>query len=155
MKKLMSILAVMAILVGTSFAQDTPVEKEPRGKHGKYKAILDAIPDLTEEQKTQIKEIHKNGREQMKPQREELKTIRMKMVDLKSAENPDQAKINELIDRQADLKAEMMKIRTTAELKARSLLTSEQKQALDAKRKENMEKRKKHHEEKKAMRKAD
>jgi len=139
MKKLMSILGVVAVLTGTCLAQVAP-EKGPHGKHGKhgkYKAMLDAIPDLTEEQETQIKAIHKNGREQMKPQREELKEIRMKMVDLKAADYPDQGQINDLIDRQASLKAEMMKTRTAAEIKARSILTPEQRKVLDAKRKEN------------------
>ena len=111
--------------------------------------MLNDIPDLTEDQKAQIKEIRESARKEMEPQRQETKKLRMKMMELKSADNPDQKQINELIDKQAKVKAEMMKSRTAAELKVRSLLTPEQRKAVDAKKKERMEMRKKHHEERK------
>lgn len=156
MKKLMSTIGVIALLFGTSFAQEaaTP-EKMRHGKHGKHQTMLDDIPDLTEDQKAQINEIREAGRKQMEPQRQETKKLRMKMIELKSAENPDQKQINELIDRQAKVKAEMMKTRTASELKIRSLLTPEQRKAFDAKQKERREKRKKKMVEKSEMRHAE
>jgi len=149
MKKLMSTIAILALVVGTSIAQDAPKDGKHHGKHGKHQAMLDDIPDLTDDQKAQIKEIREESRKQMQPQREESKKLRLKMIELKSSENPDQKQINALIDQQAKVKADMMKARTASELKVRSILTPEQRKAFDSKKKEHMEMRKKHHEERK------
>ena len=83
-----------------------------------------------------------------------MKQVRMKLNELKTAENPDQNQINELIDKSAKMKAEMEKSRTASELKVRSILTPEQRKVVDAKRKERMEMREKRHAEKKEMREA-
>jgi Spy/CpxP family protein refolding chaperone len=143
MKKLMSIVAVVSLVAGTTLAQQNQAEDRPmRGKHG---AMLKEIPNLTAEQEAQIKEIHAKAKEEVKPMREEVKEVRLKLVELKQAENPDEKQIHELIDKQAQIKAEMMKSRSTAEIEIRKLLTEEQKEAVDAKRKERMEMRKKRH----------
>lgn len=155
MKKLMSTIGIVALLMGTSFAQDAAPDKQMhRGKHGKHQTMLDDIPDLTDEQKTQIKEIHEESRKQMEPQRQEMKKLRARMMELKSAENPDQNEINQLIDQRAKLRAEMEKTRAASELKIRGLLTAEQLKIVDAKRKEKMEMREKRMSEKKTMMKA-
>lgn len=155
MKKLMSTIGVIALLMGTSFAQDAAPSKEMRqGKQGKHQAMLEELPDLTENQKAQIKDIREESREKMEPQREEMKKLRSKMMELKSAENPDQEQINRLIDEQAKLKAQMEKTRTASELKVRELLTPEQRKVFDAQQKEKMQKREKSMSEKKTMIKA-
>lgn len=152
MKKLMSTIGVIALLMGTSFAQDAAPSKEMR--QGKHQAMLEELPDLTENQKAQIKDIREESREKMKPQREEMKKLRSKMMELKSAEKPDQEQINKLIDEQAKLKAQMEKTRTASELKVRELLTPEQRKVFDAQQKEKMQKREKSMSEKKTMMKA-
>ncbi|MFM1876168.1 MAG: Heavy-metal resistance [Bacteroidota bacterium] len=155
MKKLMSTIGVVALLMGTSLAQDAAQSKEMhQGKHGKHQAMLDEIPDLTEDQKAQIKQIKEESRKQMEPQRQEMKKLRAKMMEMKSSENPDQRQINQLIDEQAKLKAEMEKTRTASELKVRGLLTPDQRKVLDAKQKEKMEMREKRMSDKKALIKA-
>ena len=155
MKKLMSTIGVIALLMGTSFAQDAAQSKEMRqGKQGKHQAMLQELPDLTENQKAQIKDIREESREKMEPQREEMKKLRSKMMELKSAENPDQEQINRLIDEQAKLKAQMEKTRTASELKVRELLTPEQRKVFDTQQKEKMQKREKVMSEKKTMIKA-
>lgn len=143
MKKLMSITAVILLVAGTALAQGNHSEdRSMRGKHG---AMLKEIPNLSAEQEAQIKEIHANAKAESKPMREEVKEIRLKLIELKQSENPDESQIHELIDKQSQIKAEMMKSRSTAEIEIRKLLTEEQKQAVDAKRKERMEMRKKPH----------
>lgn len=150
MKKLMSTIGVVAVLFATAVAQDASApEKGPHGKHGKYQALMNEIPDLTDEQRAQIKEIHQAARENAKGQREESKQIRMKLMELKTADDPNQAEINRLIDRQAEIKANMMKERTAAELKVRSILTPEQRKVVDAKMKERAQDREKRHQERK------
>lgn len=140
---------MLVLVASIGFAQDGPQTAKP---HGKHRAMLEQIPDLTEEQRTQILEIRKNSKEQMQPQREQLKKIRIQLMEMKSADNPDQAKINALIDEQTNLKGEMLKTRTESELKVRSLLTPAQRKAVDAMRKEKQEKRQGQRGERKMMR---
>jgi Spy/CpxP family protein refolding chaperone len=148
MKKLMSTIAMLVMVASMGFAQDGPAAEKP---HGKHRAMLDQIPDLTEDQRTQIVEIRENSKKQMRPQRDQLKKIRMQLMEMKTDENPDQAKINALIDEQTKLKGDMLKTRTEAELKVRSILTPEQQNAMDSMRKEKQEKRQKQRGERKSM----
>jgi Spy/CpxP family protein refolding chaperone len=84
MKKLMSTIGVIALLMGTSFAQDAAPSKEMRqGKQGKHQAMLEELPDLTENQKAQIKDIREESREKMEPQREDMKKLRSILMELK------------------------------------------------------------------------
>ena len=108
MKKLMSIIGIVALLAGTGFAQETESNVEcthkekahaKPGKRGKHKAMLESIPDLTEEQKAQMKEIKKSSREANKAQHEELKAVREKLRSAKTSENPDLNQVNALIDK--------------------------------------------------------
>ena len=159
MKKLMATVGVLALLVGNSFSQDKleQVEGHPHKMHaekGKRHGMMADIPNLTDTQKAEIKSIKEASRKQAEPQRKQMKQVRMKLNELKTAENPDQNQINELIDKSAKMKAEMEKSRTASELKVRSILTPEQRKVVDAKRKERMEMREKRHAEKKEMREA-
>jgi protein CpxP len=149
MKKLMSTLAVLALLVGTSIAQDGPKEGHRNGKHGKHHSLLADIPDLTDDQKAQLKEIKQEGKAQIEGQRAELKAVRDKIATLKSSENPDMNAINGLIDKSSKLKAEMEKVKAASEVKARAVLTPQQRKVFDAKQKERKEMRQKHLEERK------
>lgn len=156
MKKLMATAAVVALLAGTGFAQDNSVKRGPaperaQMKEGKHRDMMADIPNLTEEQKSQIKAIREEGRKQSEPQHKEMKELRSKLQELKAAENPDQKQINQLIDKSASLKAEMEKSRTASELKVRSILTPEQRKVVDAKQKEHIEMREKKQMERKEM----
>jgi Spy/CpxP family protein refolding chaperone len=135
MKKLMSTIGIVAILFGSSVAQDA-VQKENRGKGDKAKAILNEIPDLTAEQRAELEHIIESVTTQAEPFRQEMKKIQEKIVELKSAENPDAKEIDKLVDEQAKIKAEIAKIRTTAEIKSKTILSPEQSKILEAKMKE-------------------
>lgn len=146
MKKLMSTIGIIALLVGNGFAQETESKVEPtqkeraHGKHGKRgmrKAMLESIPDLTEEQKTQMREIKKSSREANKVQHEELKAVREKLRSAKISENPDLNEINNLIDKMHALDSDLDKAKAAAHVKALSVLTPEQRKAL----KDEMEKK--------------
>jgi protein CpxP len=156
MKKLMATVGVLALLVGNSFAQDQSVKVDGHPhkmdeEKGKRHGMMADIPNLTDAQKANIKSIKEASKKQGEPQRKQMKEIRMKLNELKTDENPDSKQINELIDKSAKLKAEMEKSRTASELKVRSILTPEQRKAVDAKRKENIEMREKKHMERKQM----
>lgn len=151
MKKVMATMGVMALLIGTSFAQDNvrteriPADKRAEMKMKKEHGMMSEIPNLTEEQKTQIKKLKEEARVKSEPQRKQLKDLKMKLNELKTAENPNQQEINSLIDKSAKIKAEMDKARAASEIKVRQILTPEQLKVVDAKRKEKMEMREKKH----------
>ena len=161
MKKLMSTIGIVALLIGTGFAQEgeAPAEcshKEhahaKHGKKGKHRSMLADIPDLTEEQKAQMKEIKKASRESMKPQHEELRAVREKLGALKSADNPDMKSINQLIDNKHVLEAEMDKAKMATHLKALSVLNPEQRKAFKLKMEEKRAEREKMHKQRKEKR---
>jgi Spy/CpxP family protein refolding chaperone len=160
MKKVMATIGVLALLAGNSFAQEdarkeaAPAEKRAEIRSKSHKGIMADIPDLTEEQRTQIKSIKEEGRKKMEPQHKEMKMLRSKIMELKMAENPNEKEINTLIDKSALIKAEMEKSRTASELKVRSILTPEQRVVLDSKMKEKMADRERRHKEHKQMREA-
>lgn len=156
MKKLMATVGVLALLAGTTMAQDR-VERSDAAEGRKFEKrahgerMMNDIPDLTDDQKAQIKSIKEESRKKMEPQRAEMTTIRSKIAELKKAENPNQQEINKLIDKSALVKAEMEKSRTASELKVRSVLTPEQRKVMDSKMKERKDMREKHHMERKQM----
>lgn len=160
MKKLMATVGVLALLAGTTMAQDR-VERSDAAEGRKFEKravhserLMNDIPDLTDDQKAQIRSIKEESRKKMEPQRAEMTTIRSKIAELKKAENPNQQEINKLIDRSSLVKAEMEKSRAASELKVRSILTPEQRKVMDAKMKERKDVREKHHMERKQMQEA-
>ncbi len=148
MKKLMSTIAIIALIAGTGIAQEGP-----RGDHGpkdrthvregKGRDMMADIPDLTEAQKKSLQEIKKSGKEGAKSQREAVKAVRNKLADLKTSTNPNINEINSLIDEMHKLEAEMDKSRMAAFLKMRSVLTAEQLKVFDAKQAEKRAEREK------------
>jgi Spy/CpxP family protein refolding chaperone len=139
MKKLMSTIGIVALLVGTSFAQEGEAHAKQE-KKGKRQSMLADIPDLTEEQKAQMIEIRKGGRESLKGQHEKIRSVREKLGAL-----------NSLIDEMHKLEAEMDKAKTALHLKALSILTPEQRKVFNEKMKKKRAEREKMHKERKQM----
>jgi Spy/CpxP family protein refolding chaperone len=160
MKKLMSTIGILALLVGTGFAQEKGAPEcdykakahVKHGKHGKQRAMLEDLPGVTDEQKTQMKEIRIASRERLKSQHESLKAVREKLGDLKTSENPNLKEINQLIDEMHLLQAEMDKAKAASHLKALSVLTPEQRKAFTVKMEEKRVEREKMHKQRKAKR---
>lgn len=125
----MSIFAMVVIVASSSFAQDAPRDKG----HRKHKSILADIPDLTEDQKTQIKEIKMSRKDDQQKLRDEQRVIREKMTEMKSSDQIDLNAMNALIDEEAKIRAAMKKNRVAGEMEVRKILTEEQRAKLDAK----------------------
>ncbi len=159
MKKIMATIGMVVLVAGSSFAQGKTANESERKQersemHEKRQHDMWAdIPDLTDEQRTQIKTIREESRKNSEPQRQQMKELRSKLQELKRAENPDQTQIDQLIDKSAAIKAEMQKAKVASELKVRSILTPEQRKVVDAKHEEHMKMSEKERMEKKEMRK--
>ncbi|MDP6908608.1 MAG: periplasmic heavy metal sensor, partial [Flavobacteriales bacterium] len=124
-------------------------EKARCAKGGKHRAMLEDLPDVTEEQKTALKQIREESKKNMQPQRENMRAVKEKLRNLKMAENPNMNEINQLIDESHKLQAQLEKERTAQHMKALSILTPEQREVFDAKRKEKHEKHEKMRKERK------
>ena len=102
------------------------------GKHG-FHAKLKAL-NLTEEQQAQVKDIM----EKQKPQREarwkDLRESHKALHEAARSENYDAAKVRDLANKQAQLKAEATVQRIETMRQVYALLTPEQKQKWDAQR---------------------
>lgn len=140
----------MALLFALpAMAQDkaAPATAKPMKEHrmeGHKADRFSELPNITEEQKTQLKTIHADARKANEPKRAEMKVLRERMKNMRMAENPDNKELNTLIDKMHGLKADMEKTRVAAEMKAMAILTPEQRDVYKAKIKERGLKREKH-----------
>lgn len=155
MKKHIGIFGLTALLAFPVFAQDARVQKverqgkEYRGEH-EGKKFLD-LPGITESQRAQLTATFQETKKVNQPRQEEMRVLREKIRTLKNAENPNQAEINSLIDKLNGVRAEMEKTRTSGEIKAMSILTKDQQEALRVKAKEHMKHRRDHKVEQRKM----
>jgi len=140
MKKHIGMIALAALFAMPVAAQDTQNRKREQAhaegeRRGEGQRFLD-LPGITDQQRTQLTSIFQDVRSVNQPRQQEMRALREKLDHLKSSQNPNQTDINALIDKINGLKAEMEKTRTAGEMKARSILTPEQQEALEAKVKE-------------------
>jgi len=140
MKKHIGIIALAALFVMPAAAQEAQSRKAENARvegerKGEGQRFLD-LPGITDQQRTQLTSIFQDVRSVNQPRQQEMRALREKLDHLKSSQNPNQTDINALIDKINGLKAEMEKTRTAGEMKARSILTPEQQEALQTKVKE-------------------
>ena len=131
MKKLIGILSILTLVAGTAVAQEGG-EKEcthkerALGKHGKHRAMLEDIPNVTEGQKATFKQIREEGKKKAQGNHDKMRAIKQKLQDLKTADNPNYLnEINSLIDDKHRIQAEMDKERAVSHIKMRTVLTPE------------------------------
>ena len=96
--------------------------------------FLFGISDLTDNQKTKIKEIRLAERKQSLQIRNQIAEKRAKLRSLETADNANLNEINKVIDETAKLQADRMKLRAESKQKTRALLTDEQRIEFDTKR---------------------
>ncbi len=106
--------------------------------------------NLTDEQKTQLKEIWTEAGDEIRPLGEELKTLMAEMEELilsveeiDTSEGSEAALLNEQI---IGVRMQIMEIKANAKLKAANVLTLEQREIVVEKKKERRERREKRRE---------
>ncbi|MEQ8360243.1 MAG: periplasmic heavy metal sensor [Cytophagales bacterium] len=137
-------LAVLLLsLPMMSMAQEAEQRQKGQEMHKDRMAnIEERIPDLTEDQKENIKSIRLSAMKDMKPLRNELGEKEARFKTLRSADKPDMDAINKQIDEIAALKASISKREVKAQQDIRALLNDEQKMAFDMHREKRMQKAK-------------
>jgi protein CpxP len=157
MKKLIvAILSIVLVAMGAMFifAQDGTGKTDGKrgfGKRGHQRGGMGKMfraLDLTDEQKTQMKQIRENNRNTVKPIREQMKANRQKLQELSANGNFDAAQVQAIAAQQGTLTAQMIVAREQVKSQMFNILTPEQKAKaaemkaqFEQKRKERMQKR--------------
>lgn len=90
------------------------------------------IPNLTDEQREQIQQLHLDVREQNLELRNELNEKQARLRTVTTGSTTDMDAANQLIDDMSTLRADMMKQRLQTHSQVRELLTDEQKVVFDS-----------------------
>ena len=98
-------------------------DREPGERFNRMERI---IPDLTEEQKDEIRDLRTAHMKEMVPLRNQMGEIRARQRTLMSEIPVDQKAVEKLIDEKTALMNKMMKMRTDHKVAIRDMLTEEQ-----------------------------
>lgn len=141
MKYLKSIL-LMTLLLGltaSSFAQRGQNKRTFQDRPGPcaYQAndvnrAMFRIPDLTDEQKEQIRNIRLENRSAMLPYRNQINEKRARLQTLTTGDQQDLDAANQVVEEIGVLRTEMMKQRLANRVKVRDVLTEEQRVIFDS-----------------------
>jgi len=128
--KLPVIIVTLAMALGSAaLAQDAP--DMPAGhmhRHGMWGEMLPFhAVNLTDAQRTQIKQLHENAKPAMKPIFEQLRQNHEAMIQLVTSGNFDQAKAQALAAQSSQLMSQLEVQRASITAQAYQLLTPEQK----------------------------
>jgi len=130
-EKVILIAAVILLLTaGNMFAQRGPAQWQdpPQGSR-----MLMGIPDLTEEQLDQIKDLQITHLKDIRPMKNDIKINNAILEALQTEDEPDMGKINELIEENGKLFTEIRKKQVSHKMEIRNLLTDDQKVFFDNK----------------------
>ncbi len=131
MKKVIILLAATFLLTTLSLnAQRGPGygQGTPEGNH-----MLRGIPDLTEAQMDQIKDLHTAHLKDIKPLKNDIKINNAILEALQTEDEPDLDKINDLIEKNGKLMTDIRKKQVAHKMEIRSILTDDQKVFFDNK----------------------
>jgi len=120
------ITALFIFLAAGVFAQ--PGNMQQNKKSG---GMFMNIPDLTEAQQTQLKEMRTLHMKEMLPLRNELKEKQAHLQTLQTADNPNMNEINALIDDLGAIKTKTAKKRAAFRQEIRKILTDDQRVYFD------------------------
>lgn len=90
------------------------------------------LPNLTEEQKEQIKAIKLDGQKEALPLRNEMMEKKARLRTLTTSEDYNEKSVNNTIDEIAELEATLMKLRQNHRQEVREVLTEEQRIVFDS-----------------------
>ena len=88
--------------------------------------VFIGIPNLTDEQKTQLKDLQTSFDKENRRTNNLINEKRARLRTLQDEDNIDQKEVNKTIDEMTALQAEQMKAQVDYKIKARAILTPEQ-----------------------------
>ncbi len=116
------ITALFIFLAAGVFAQPGNMQQNKKGG-----GMFMNIPDLTEAQKTQLKEMRTANMKEMMPLRNALKEKQAHLQTIQTADNPNMNEINTSIDEIGAIKIKMAKSHAAFRQEVRKILTDDQR----------------------------
>ena len=129
-----NVIVALLIILPMTMAVGQQRQERDRSGRGQWdgRGIEMLIPDLTEDQKGKIQELHLNMTKESTQIRNQLGEIRARMRTLQSADNPDMKEIDKLIDESSGLQAQLQKKGAANHQEIRKLLSDDQRVIFDA-----------------------
>ena len=126
-------IAVPVVLAQTTDDGGRKGRRDHAGHFGKRHGMgrLFSQLDLTDAQKAQIKQIHQNSRQELRPLAEEIRAKRQEIRQAQSAGTVDEALIRQKLTEIAPLEAKLMAERARIHEQTLSVLTAEQRTKLE------------------------
>lgn len=144
--KIGSILIIAALILSVAANAQKPEQRPDRSNRKAmmmqrdFRAQAEKATFFTEEQKEAMKEFRLETAKEMKPLRNQLRELNARQQTLTTATDADLGAIYKNIEKMAEVKTEMAKIRAKQHQKVRGLLTEEQLLKFDS-RKQMMQKK--------------
>jgi Spy/CpxP family protein refolding chaperone len=123
------IIIITSFLTTLSFTQP-PAERGPRPERGAR--IFDRLPDLTEEQQEQIKQLRTAHLKEILPIENKIREKAAQLNTLETSEKVDMVKINKTIEELGELKVTIAKKRAAHRQDIRKILTEDQRVIFDS-----------------------
>ncbi len=124
-----STLLILSLFSLNIMAQNSPRQNSPKAERNFEKG--DWLPGLTDEQKDAIKEIRLEGMKQQLPLKNKKDELNAQLKTQMTADQPNEARINELIEEIGKIDIDKHKIRAKNRLAIRQLLNDEQRLVFD------------------------
>lgn len=135
-KQIVLPIAALLLVVGTAFAQPPGMHEGSAGRKGMHGCRMrehkGMIPDLTEEQREQIKTLRTEHMKVMQPLRNQAGEKKARLRTLTTSDKVNMAEVNRVIDEVGNIRTEMMKLREQHRQEIRKLLNDEQRVFFDA-----------------------
>ena len=130
--KVLNLFPALLLLISLSIsAYGQPAERGFDKKGLKQRQGLN-LPDLSEEQKEQIKGLRTTTKKDMLDNRNQVGELKAKLRTLQTADKPDMNKINSTIEKISVIKTDMAKKKAAHHQDIRSILTEEQRVIFDS-----------------------
>jgi len=129
----LTIIAVLLFITGSVFAQGNQGKRgnfDGQKKRNQTERFMN-IPDLTDAQKTQIKDMRTANMKEMLPLRNELQEKQAHKRTISTGDNVKMSEINKTIDEIGAIKTNMAKKRATHRQNIRKILTDNQRVFFD------------------------
>jgi Spy/CpxP family protein refolding chaperone len=123
------LIALLFLNIGNTMAQKRDSLRSFHHGHGM--ASMYGIPNLTEDQKTKLKELRTPHAKEVLPLKNQLAEKKAHLKTLQTAEKADLKSINSTIDEMTQLQSQIMKKRAAHTQAIRAILTDDQRIAFD------------------------
>lgn len=136
-KQIVMLTAALLLVATSAFAQmpDTKPERgeKPCMREGKGEHMM-MIPDLTEQQKEQMKALRVEHMKEMQPLRNQLEEKKARLNTLTTSDQVNMSEVNKVIDEIGKIQTQMMKLKEQHRQDVRKLLNSDQRVIFDSHR---------------------